>query len=99
MFVVTAKVVDARCELAKANDSLGSPLGWQLCVSQCPYSVTHNIRITPTMAALQSAHDLACVIIESGVYYLVHVYNFIKVYREIERAFVLDPWRTNRRFA
>jgi hypothetical protein len=33
MFVVTAKVVDARCELAKANDSLGSLLGWQLCVS------------------------------------------------------------------
>jgi hypothetical protein len=84
MFVVTAKVVDAGCELAEANDSLGSLLGWQLCVSQCTYSVTHNIRITPTMAALQSAHDLPSVIVESGVYYLVHVYNSIKVYGQIE---------------
>jgi hypothetical protein len=38
------------------------------------------------MAALQSAHDLAGVIIESGVYYFVHVYNPIKVYKEIESA-------------
>jgi len=52
MFVITAKVTDARGELAKANDSLGSPLGRQLCVSECTYAVTYDIRITPTMAAL-----------------------------------------------
>jgi hypothetical protein len=43
MFVVTAKVMDARRELAKANDSLGSLLGWQFCVSQRTYAVTYDI--------------------------------------------------------
>jgi hypothetical protein len=86
VLVVTAKVMDARGERAKANNAFGSLLGWQLGVSQCPYAVTHNIRITPTMAALQAAHDFPGVIIESGVDYLVHVYNSIKVYKEIESA-------------
>ena len=86
MLVVTAKVVDARGEVAKANDSFGSLLRWQFCVSERTYAITYDIRITPTMAALQSAHDLLRVIIEPGVYYLVHVYNSIKVYKEIESA-------------
>jgi hypothetical protein len=86
VLVVTAKVINARGEPAKANDAFGSLLGWQLGVSQCPYAVTHNIRITPTMAALQAAHDFPGVVIESCVYYLVHVYNSIKVYKEIDSA-------------
>jgi hypothetical protein len=52
MFLVTAKVADTRRELAKANDSFGSLLWRQLCVSECTYSISYNIRITPTMAAL-----------------------------------------------
>jgi hypothetical protein len=84
MLVVTAKVLDARRELAKASDSLGSLRGRQLCVAKGTYSVTYNIRITPTMAALQSAHDLPGVIIESGVYYLVHVYKSNRVYKRTE---------------
>ncbi|MEX0709562.1 MAG: hypothetical protein WD078_16520 [Woeseia sp.] len=83
MLVVTAKVLDAGRELAKANDSLGSLRGRQLCVAKGTYSVTDNIRITPTMAALQPAHDFPGVIIESGVDYLVHVYKSNRVYRTI----------------
>jgi hypothetical protein len=52
MFVVTAKVMDAGRELAEANYSLGSLLGWQLCVSQRTYAITCNIRIAPTMTEL-----------------------------------------------
>ena len=36
------------------------------------------------MAALQAAHDLSRVIIESGVYYVTHVYNAIKVYIQVK---------------
>jgi hypothetical protein len=86
MFVVTAKVANAGCKFSEANDSLASLLGWQFCVSQRAYAVTYDIRITPTMAALQAAHDVPRVFIESGVYYFVHVYNSIKVYKEIESA-------------
>jgi hypothetical protein len=81
MLLVTAKVLDAGRKFAETNDSPGSLPGWQLCVAQRAYSVTHDIGIAPTMATLQSTHDFPRVFIESGMYYIVHVYNTSKVYR------------------
>lgn len=81
MLLVTAKVLDARRKFSEANDSPGSLPGRQLCVAQCAYSITYNIGIAPTMATLQSTHDFPRVFIESGMYYIAHVYNTSRVYR------------------
>lgn len=82
MLAVAAKILDAGRKLAEANDSPGALTRGKFCVTECPYSVTYDLRIAPAMAALQPAHDFPRVFIESGVYDGIHVYNSSKVYRK-----------------
>jgi hypothetical protein len=84
MPVVTTEVGNTRSELAEADDSLIALPGWELCVPKRANALANDIGIAPPMAALQAAHDLPRVIIESGVYYVTHVYNAIKVYRQVK---------------
>lgn len=88
MLAITAKVRNTRREFAEAYDSAASLIGREVGLTERAYSVAYGFGIAPTVTALQSTHDLPRMSVQSGMYYIVHVYNASRVYTEVQSALV-----------
>ena len=77
---IAPQIVDTGGKLAKTLDAPGSFGGRQLFFAECPYAVADYVGVAPAIAALQPTHDLARLLVESGMDYLVHAYSVACVY-------------------